>query len=594
MSLLEFLNLPLTSKRRGGWRQRAATAASAKSSRIRSKLAERQLGKWCDGHSTTPNLVQVCRDGIEDGLTQPILYRLGCLVSKSSRFRVSMSKRTPRLREVMAVLQNESISKFIIAVPGSEIKCFLKPSMVMQYILSNYPHKFKVNFGANRARLAEFWEGLLSSPFGRELGSLNPMVSGKTLQELSNCIPICLHEDAGPYAKGHSMNIINFSSLLARGPQESTKFIIASHIKTAEEKPNSESLAKFWAEIIADFDELASSDKLIANDEAWRVILVFGKGDMEMRVQTWGLPGWGHKIDVCPNCMANRETRPYTDNRPSAAWRPTSLSSMPSSFFMDRLAEPRHPMTLSKYFHKWFAVLDVMHVMDCKGVTSHVAGGVLRYLIVHEMRLGRNQESRLANLNLSMAQFQDKQKTPSRMPEFRSDNFVSKDGWAQLSGQLIKAANTRHLVPWLVNVTEEYFDKPTKFDRAVVSLLQNLQVFYQVMYSADTFFTPEELTKFNSCVLKFGIRYQFLREHFKVNNDYFLNFVHKVHAMQHLPEIASVINPRMLQCYAEEGAVGRIGTIWKASKHGPYRKRVQEVVLTKLLIRMHLGLTGIL
>ena len=576
---------------------RRAAAALKKSNRIRSKLAERQLGKWCDGHITTPNLVQVCRDAIDDGLAQPILFRLGCLTSKSHSFRASLSKKTPRLREVMAVLQNESVSKFIIAVPGSEIKCFLKPSMLMQYILSNFPKKFKVIFGANRAKLAEFWEGLLSSPFGRELGSLNPMVGGKTLQELSNCIPICLHEDAGPYAKGHSMNIINFSSLLARGPQESTKFIITSHIKTAEEKPNSESLAKFWAEIIADFDELAASDKLVDPSDGgdqWRVILLFGKGDMEMRVQTWGLPGWQHAIDVCPNCMANRAERPYTDNRQSAGWRPTSLQSMPNSFFMDRLAQPRHPLTLSKYFHKWFAILDVMHVMDCKGVTSHVAGGVLRYLIVNEERLGRNQDMRLANLNLKMDKFQTKNKTPSRMPPFRENNFISSDGWYQLSGQLIKAANTRHLVPWLVEVAEEYFDKPTKFDRAVKSLVQNLQVMYQILYSAGTFLKPEELTNLNSCVLKFGIRYQFLREHFKANNEYFFNFVHKVHAMQHLPEIASFINPRMLQCYAEEGAVGRIAQIWKASKHGPYRKRVQEVVLTKLLIRMHLGLTGIM
>ena len=113
------------------------------------------------------------------------------------------------------------------------------------------------------------------------------------------------------------------------------------------------------------------------------------------------------------------------------------------------------------------------------------------------------------------------------------------------------------------------------------------------MYSAATFLTAEELANFQSCISKFGIRYQFLREHFKANNEFFFNFVHKVHAMQHLPEIAAFINPIMLQCYAEEGAVGRIGTIWKASKHGQYRKRIQEVVLTKVLIRLELRFGGI-
>ena len=591
--MLDFLNAPLPAVKRGGWRQRKAAAAAAKRRRIRSKMAERQLARWCDGHITTPNLVHICRDTIEDGGCQPILFRLGCLTQtkcRSSKFSASM--KTPRLRDLMLVLKNDSITKFICKLDGS-INSFLKPSELMQYELTNFPSKFKRNFGADRSKLEQFWRGLFQSRIGREMGAMNPMLRNKTPTELNNYIPIVLHEDAGPYAKGYSMNIINFSALLARGPESQTKFAIASHIKTADDKPDEESLSKFWSEVIADFDALANSDKLVAKDESkWRAVLMFGKGDMEMRIQTWGLPGYSHKIDVCPNCLANRNERPYTDNRPNANWRPTSIQTMPNEFFMARLATPRHPLTNSNYFNKYFAVLDVMHVMDCKGVTSHVAGGVLRYLIVNENRLGRNQDLRLADLNRQMEQYQSDEKTKSKMPKFRMDNFVASDGWIQLSGQLIKAANTRHLLPWLVEISNFYFDRETNFDKCIRAMVQHLDEFYQILYSAGTFLTAEEQTKFEACIMKLGIRYQFLREHFKKSNELFFNFVHKVHAMQHLPEVASFINPIMLQCYAEEGAVGRVGQIWKASKHGPYRKRVQEVVLTKALIRWHLRLIG--
>ena len=277
MGMLEFLNKPLPSKRRGGWRQQRAAAAHQRNLRVRSKLAERQLAKWCDGHITTPNLVGTMRDGIEDGLVQPILYRLGCCLSASKSKCRFASRKTPRLREVMAALQDESISKFLIPLECSDIQVFLKPSMLMQYELSNFPSKFKVHFGANRERLVQFWTGLFSSPIGREVGALNPITKDKTPEELSDCIPIVLHEDAGPYAKGHSMNIINFSALLAKGTQAATKFIIATHIKTSEEKPSHEPLAKFWTQVLEDFDEFGMHGLIGPDGERWRAVLVLAK-----------------------------------------------------------------------------------------------------------------------------------------------------------------------------------------------------------------------------------------------------------------------------------------------------------------------------
>jgi len=408
-------------------------------------LAERELGKWCDGHTTTPQLIQLCRDAMEDGLNQPILQRLSC--RKNGKVRFNRRRPIGGLRDVMKVLDHPSITKFVVALDQGPIKHFVKPSMVMDSILQSSPGKFQMLFGAHTFKLVKFWDGFRSSPIGREMCATNPMLASQTPETFSRCIPIVIHEDAGPYAKGHSMNIINFSALLAKGPEHNTKILVATHL--SDEKTKAANFTFFWDAIIQDFDELALHDKLIGPDgQMWRAILIFGKGDMEMRMGTWGLPGWSHGVDVCPHCLANRDTRPYTDNRPNAAWRPTGIQSMPNSFFLERLSVPRHPLTISHYFSKYFAVLDVMHVMDCKGVTAHVAGSILRYLVIRCMELGPNQQERLNKLNADMTSFQSNHRTPVRMPDIRLDNLLGKDGWACLGSQLVKAANTRNLVPW--------------------------------------------------------------------------------------------------------------------------------------------------
>ena len=66
----------------------------------------------------------------------------------------------------------------------------------------------------------------------------------------------------------------------------------------------------------------------------------------------------------------------------------------------------------------------------------------------------------------------------------------------------------------------------------------------------------------------------------------------KVHKMQHLPVLASVINPRFVQNYAEESLIGTRTTIWARSVSGRYRSVAQRAVLankmTGLLLHFEL------
>ena len=56
--------------------------------------------------------------------------------------------------------------------------------------------------------------------------------------------------------------------------------------------------------------------------------------------------------------------------------------------------------------------------------------------------------------------------------------------------------------------------------------------------------------------------------------------------MQHFPEEAKLINPRVVQCYIEESYIGKIAKIWASCKNGPYRATIQQVSLLKWLVAL--------
>ena len=85
-------------------------------------------------------------------------------------------------------------------------------------------------------------------------------------------------------------------------------------------------------------------------------------------------------------------------------------------------------------------------------------------------------------------------------------------------------------------------------------------------------------------ILRFGVSYMHLRECAKRKNWMLWNVTPKVHRMQHLVLLSSVMNPRFLQNYAEESLIGTCTKIWARSVAGRYRSVVQTTVLVKKIV----------
>ena len=70
--------------------------------------------------------------------------------------------------------------------------------------------------------------------------------------------------------------------------------------------------------------------------------------------------------------------------------------------FIARTAVPRHPLTLSHYWVKYFVRLDAMHAKDLRGLHAIAAGSLIMHIITNCNALGVTQQERLDRLNERM------------------------------------------------------------------------------------------------------------------------------------------------------------------------------------------------
>ena len=259
--------------------------------------------------------------------------------------------------------------------------------------------------------------------------------------------------------------------------------------------------------------------------------------------------------------------------------------------FKVRFARPLHPLVSSHYFSKYFLRLDIMHILDLKGVIAIAAGSLLKGLVDNRQSLGPRQEARLDALNTKMARFQEGT-TEHRMPAFRVADLTT-DGWHVIGSKLIKAANTRALVPFLKALAIEYHSAHGAYHSSVRKVFIALDDIERIFYSSEMFLTDQCKAELVSLFNKLGRHWQFLRHECKELGINAWKVSPKLHyAVAHIPEQARLINPRFVHNYGEESLVGRITKIWAASTNGPYQNTGQKTALARYLVGLIIRLTS--
>ena len=585
--MLSKLWAPLPRKRaRGGWRQRQRQLeideAEDRTSSI-SYLAAGHLLDWCDGLESASKLRFHMHNAIKDGFHHPMITRLSDISVESDQHCHA---------GLCALLDTCEISDLITEMPaGGLVTHIVLPSTMLKMLHSAHPRQFERHLGATKHVLEAFWKGFTAN-LRRQGEELSEALRSVNPADYNRLVPLTVHEDAGPCTKRLSAPCVSFSGLLGQGDEKVAKYVCFSSLTRNDSNDNNH---EGWKCLLKDLDDLLLGMKdgeviaLNEDGQPWLFILLFAKADEECRVSAWGLVSYNAPDEVCPECLADRCIRPFTNLLESAEWRPTE--SLPLVAYLARCREPLHPLLESKYVTPWFCFADLMHMMDCKGVAALVYGAILSALMKLP-GLGPNRKERLATINEDRLNWYRANPRAHRLPKILMNNLVSTDKWFDLCGPGIKSAMTRTAAQWFDSLCQKYLQTGSEDHRALCAVSKHLVQFYKILYTAPMFPSPAERARFRKTCLEFGANYQWLRDIGRRNGDLIAPVRTKVHKMQHLPRFAGIINPRYVQCYGEESLIGTTVQVWKKCMRGRYDKQAQRNVLLKritgLLLRYEL------
>lgn len=168
------------------------------------------------------------------------------------------------------------------------------------------------------------------------------------------------------------------------------------------------------------------------------------------------------------------------------------------------------------------------------------------------------------------------------MPRLKPGNFTA-NGWPELHGPAVKAANTRKLLPYAVSLQRRAVELiPSESNRHALKAAQSLHTVIEIMYGGSYFFDNEELQNLQGNLARLGQNYQRLAVLSADEGVLGWKMTIQLHYLvAHLGHQAALLNPRFTQTYASEGLVGKVCNIYKRNQSGPFLATVQSKVLGK-------------
>ena len=140
-------------------------------------------------------------------------------------------------------------------------------------------------------------------------------------------------------------------------------------------------------------------------------------------------------------------------------------------------------------------------------------------------------------------------------------------------------------MPFLKDIADRVLLDATNIDHVLMhKLIGHTLDFNRVIYNSGVFYTKEELKELTTATVGIGKYMQTLRARAKEAKQLIWGIKPKLHYMQHFPDEAKLISPKVVQCYIEESFIGKVAQIWASSKSGPYSETIQQLSLLKYLV----------
>ena len=589
---------------RGGWRQRQAACEAQSRSRSPERvhsgrhLLRRWLLDFAWGDLSAAKVGQYCAAGQADGLTHPALLKLARTAAGASSHNVH--------RQLLLLFGTDDCSELVESIPDSQVDSFVFPHDVIALLARKFPLEFKLHLGADVPRLKVFWTGFRSSAAGRDFINNHPHLRGRS--DLDHVVPILVHADGAPVAKKTKVVLLQWASLIGLGSDKETLFPCCTWIPISG-KPN-----EGWAWLGHDLETLSSgifpshspcgaayaigsrrgnlAGRPFAPDgpdgEAnFSFVFMFMTGDLEMMTNELGLPSYSSN-EPCFYCGCNRSTIPWTDFKWGALWREHVHEDIA---FLARVRNRG-----ASAFWTWAGAtrdsicLDTLHLLDHHGVGSAILGNLFAQVIRdRELPRCRNREEGLAELNARISAHQTTYGVQHRVPPLTWENIVATaaDSYPELHGPAIKAATTKGLFSFAASLARELDDgtKPKSHRRILCEKLLEMS---DMIDHGPSFFPTDLCEKFLQAAHKVQVNYSWLAQHAMQHGQCYYKVVPKLHLLGHLPQQSQLVNPRLVRCYRQESAIGKVQRIYKRSLSGPFHNTVQRNVLRKFWLGVQL------
>ena len=501
-----------------------------------------------------------------------------------------------------------SVSANIVeSIDGCCVQYMIPPHLMFGALFKASVPKFKTRLGASKSSLLDFWRMFLSTPDGIAYHVLHPGLRGKTPEDLNTTIPFYSHNDAGPCSRAESAYILNVSSFFASGSELETHFLVATWISGHSDLPE----GPLWSKLKASFDALSRGEYLgadgggatllaqEADGTTWKGLWLTHLCDAEYSCNELGFQGASHNL-ICSWCPAGRSLAscPWTALGSSAAWRSRRFNNRQ---FLARLRRG-HGLLEWPEFNMYSVRLDVLHVLDYRGVAGKVYGSTLWAILKNPASFARvfpdhagSREDRLAALNSDLRSWMRQKCVTHRLPKITMRLLFSSEspsGFPDFTGPAVKAANTRACVGWLASLATRFDDGSLEAShRRTVCV--SLVSWYLVIYSAGVVLNEDQYREQYRLVQRCLRSYTWLAFDSATSGRQEWHLVPKFHWWAEMAHQARFLNPRHQQTYAGESMVGRICNIYKRSMSGPYRNTVQRSVLRKYALGFVIDVCGL-
>ena len=579
-----------------------------------SALGTKLLELWAMGSLSAVQLQQLAHGAVLDGSNHPELICLagiGAFGSAPGNCNRDLKRYVLREEEVWVP------KPFAVRVPCKDPKS-MSPLLIQETCFGLLPHQVLATLCTKRPEDAKCLLGLDDcEAFWSNVSPHDPRWKAKGGHPMKDwapgwqphTVPLWLHGDGVEFQDRDSLLTFSFGSILSTTSAMDSSFLICCWPKSVTSKspdPSKDTWHTLHRVMAWSFQACflgvhpsqdhdgnafkpGSMEEQLAGTPlcgSLRFVLWNFLGDQEYLSNVLGLPHWATDkfCWLCDACRSNPE-KSWKDFREQPGWSLVDPAAVVESI-------SNNPLLALPFCSEFNVVLDLLHVLDHKGVAAHLLGSCCHLLIFRpQNRTWVAREQALADLWRRIQEIYVEEGTPSRLTNLQMSMIVDvKHPFAEFAClRAVKAAETRYLVPVLARIMDERAQDTVEQHAALACLL--LAKFYAQLDCASMLPGEETANEIDQTMVQFLLECTWLEAWAEKEARKLFHIVPKHHMARHLGFQTHWLNPRWGWTYKAESWVGKLSHQAHSCLPGCRTTRVTQPLVEKYSMLLHLRLT---